>query len=504
MVGGPIGRYAASSRIMSVLTILLLLGSFTLLLGFAEKSPCASGDWANYTQYSHACYSDILPMWDAEGLSAAPGAVQGPRGRVPGADRRGDVPRGRGDVHVVVAGATSPRAIGGRCSTSITDLGLCLCALLIVYFAMGTNRGRPWDAALFAASPLLIFHAFSNWDLLAMMFAAAAMWAWSRERPVLTGVMIGLGTAAKLYPALLLVALIPLAIRTGRRQPVLQAVGAAARAWAVVNLPIALLWPHGWCEFFYFNQARGTEWDTFWGMGYAVFHDGQFASWVPSGVLVALVVLRPRRGSAWLALAAPTRPRVAQLVLLAVAVFLLTSKIWSRQYSLWLVPLVALARPRWRMSLLWQCSEILVWIVFLQFLAGMATPNHAIYYGWFAAVVVIRDAFLAVLLGLVVWEMWHPSADVVRPGGLDDPSGGVFDRAPDVLSFSAEARAGRRRAAAVEPLEVSEVGRSERDVPDVCVVGSANLDLIFDVARIPVRARRCWPPNRRRGRAARA
>ena len=86
----------------------------------------------------------------------------------------------------------------------------------------------------------------------------------------------------------------------------------------------------------------------------------------------------------------------------------MTSKIWSRQYSLWLVPLVALARPRWRMSLLWQCSEVLVWIVFLLFLEGMAKPNHAIYYGWFAFIVIVRDAFLAAILGLVVWDMWHP------------------------------------------------------------------------------------------------
>ena len=459
VIGGPIGRYAASSKIFSVLTILLLVCSSTLLLGFAEMSPCASGDWVHYTQYSHACYSDILPMWDAEGLS---------KHDVPYKDHAVEYPVLTGAAMYVAAQATfawsSWRHVAasdrGALFNLITDLGLCLCALLIVYFAMGTNRGRPWDAALFSASPLLIFHAFSNWDLLAMAFTAAAMWAWARERPVLTGVMIGLGAAAKLYPALILVALIPLAIRTGRREPALQALAATIVSWLVVNLPVALLWPHGWSEFFSFNQTRGTEWDTIWGMGYAVFHEGQFASWVPPGILVTMTVLAAEAAVGWLALAAPTRPRVAQLVFLAVAVFLLTSKIWSRQYSLWLVPLVALARPRWRMSLLWQCSEILLWIIFLQFLAGMAVPNHTIYYGWFAAIVVIRDAFLAVLMGLVVWEMWHPGSDVVRSGGLDDPSGGVFDRLPDAFSLSKEARAERRRAAAValdDPIEIADV-----------------------------------------------
>jgi uncharacterized membrane protein len=446
IVGGPIGRYAASSRAFSVLAILLMLCSFTLLCAFAEKSPCASGDWTNYTQYSHACYSDILPMWDAEGLSQR---------QVPYKDHAVEYPVLTGAAMWVAAQVTyhvsSWRHVAaghqGELFNFVTDLGLCLCALMIVYFAMGTNRGRPWDAALFAVSPLLVFHAFSNWDLLAMMFAAWAMWAWSRERVVLTGVMIGLGTAAKLYPALLLVALVPLAIRTGQRQPVVRTVSAAVLTWAVVNVPVALVWRHGWWEFFHFNQARGTEWDTFWGMGYAVAHHGQFASWVPSGVLAALAVLLAESGVAWLAL--------------AVAVFLLTSKIWSRQYSLWLVPLVALARPRWRMSLLWQSSEILVWVVFLLFLEGMARPNHAIYYGWFAFIVIIRDAFLLAILGLVGWEMWHPEADVVRAGGADDPSGGVFDRTVDAFSLSAAARAERRRRAAAalaEPVDVVEVG----------------------------------------------
>jgi uncharacterized membrane protein len=39
------------------------------------------------------------------------------------------------------------------------------------------------------------------------------------------------------------------------------------------------------------------------------------------------------------------RPRLAQLCFLIVALFLLTSKVWSQQFVLWLIPLVVLARP---------------------------------------------------------------------------------------------------------------------------------------------------------------
>ena len=54
---------------------------------------------------------------------------------------------------------------------SLTALLLALCGLVVTAATAQTARGRPYDAAIFALSPLLVFHAFSNWDLLAMAFA---------------------------------------------------------------------------------------------------------------------------------------------------------------------------------------------------------------------------------------------------------------------------------------------------------------------------------------------
>ena len=49
----------------------------------------------------------------------------------------------------------------------------------------------------------MIVHAFTNWDLIASALAGDGLLAWAR-RPVLAGVLFGLGAAAKLYPAFLL------------------------------------------------------------------------------------------------------------------------------------------------------------------------------------------------------------------------------------------------------------------------------------------------------------
>ena len=52
------------------------------------------------------------------------------------------------------------------------------------------------------------------------------MLAWARRRPALAGALIGVGVALKLYPLLLFVPMVILALRTGR----LREVGKTARS----------------------------------------------------------------------------------------------------------------------------------------------------------------------------------------------------------------------------------------------------------------------------------
>ena len=114
-----------------------------------------------------------------------------------------------------------------------------------------------------AASPLLIFQIFTNFDALATAFAIGAMLAWARRRPVLAGVLIGLGVAAKLYPLLLLLPLLVLGVRTGRlRRGRPRRRWRRSVAWLVVNLPIMVLFPRGWSEFFRLNTRRGDDMDS--------------------------------------------------------------------------------------------------------------------------------------------------------------------------------------------------------------------------------------------------
>ena len=113
-----------------------------------------------------------------------------------------------------------------------------------------------------AASPVVIFQIFTNFDALATASAIAGLLAWARRKPVLAGLLIGLGAAAKLYPLLFLGPMLLLGIRTGRLGALARTAGAAAATWLLVNLPVLLLFPRGWSEFFRLNTRRGDDMDS--------------------------------------------------------------------------------------------------------------------------------------------------------------------------------------------------------------------------------------------------
>ncbi len=432
-LGGSWGHYAGVPQMSwwTPVRWLLVMTLFTMLLGFGEKSPCLTS-WTANKQYTHFCYNDVIPLWSDERLDT---------GAVPYRDTTVEYPVLTGAFMWVTADIT--RGLHRlRHSWDQATIFFVVTAILLTAFALIVTastaqaaRGRPWDAAIFALSPLLVFHAFSNWDIVAMAFTSAALWAWAARRPVLSGAMIGLGTAAKLYPAFLLLAIAILAVRTRKFGDATWAVLSAGLVWLAVNGPVAVSYHRGWWEFYKFSIDRPTERSTLWAMGRTLFsasvQDGDAPYWVPPGIAVTLVFVAALLVVIWLGLAAPMRPRLAQLAFLCVLAFLLTTKVWSPQYSLWLVPLIALARPRWRLTLIWQFVEILVWMLTLTVLVGYAAPSHGVAYGWLMLALVIRDALLLAIAALVIRDMWCPWLDVVRADGADDPGGGVFDGVVD-------------------------------------------------------------------------
>jgi uncharacterized membrane protein len=242
------------------------------------------------------------------------------------------------------------------------------------------------------------------------------------------GVLLGIGGGFKFYPLLLLGPIVLVGLRRwrdgGSPAPALRTAAAALAAVVAVNLPVALAWPVGWWEFFRLNQTRPADPDSLY---YALSYftgwdgfDGPLAAGQPPVVLNAVTAVLFAlccAGIAVLAWRAPQPPRIASLGFLVVAAFLLVNKVWSPQYSLWLVPLAVLALPRTRLLLAWMTIDALVWVPRMYF---YLTPDDmGLPPGWFLAAVLLRDAAVLGLVGLVVRSVLRPDRDPVRT--LGDP-----------------------------------------------------------------------------------
>lgn len=441
-IGGPLGDHAVrrrpgADRFWTAARVVLALVCLTLSLHWVQKSPCRDGAWANLSQYKQFCYTDVLALYYAEGLA---------EGKVPYRDHKVEYPVLTGVFMGVLGlpvhelGESGRIANQGQAFYDVNALvlgafGVATCAVLL-----SLRRRRPWDAALFALSPALLVTATVNWDLLAVGLCAFGLYAWAKQRPMVAGVLLGLATAAKLWPVLMFLPLLLLGLRARRLTEAVGAAAAGFAAWAAVNAPVYLLWPEAWNEFRDLNWRRGIDWGTLWYIGdhmprgggrygFEWFH--QLGRDIPTLNLLTYVLMAVAfAGIGALALLAPRRPRLGQLAFLCVAVFLIFNKVWSQQFVLWLIPLAVLARPRWGAFLAWQAAEVGYFLAFYGQLMG-ASGKKVIPEGVFVFAASLRLVTLAVLCGLVVREILRPERDVVRRTYPDDPDGGVLDGAPD-------------------------------------------------------------------------
>jgi uncharacterized membrane protein len=252
-------------------------------------------------------------------------------------------------------------------------------------------------------------------------------------------VLLGLGGATKVYPLLFLIPLLVLCLRAGRTKDGLRALAGAVAAWAVVNDPIAILYPKGWSYFWHFSAIRGAGFESLFNIfsyltGLHLDQNLQ-PNQAPAAVnaISAGLFIAACLAICVIALSAPRRPRLAPLCLLVVVAFLLVNKVYSPQYSLWLVPLAALSLPRWRLLVPWMTIDALVWVPTLLFQRGSA--HGGIGEGGFIAAILVRDAMLALICAAVVREIYRPARDRLRADGEDDGCGGVLDGSADRVTL---------------------------------------------------------------------
>ena len=441
-IGGPMGRFAGQRRWWSPVRVLLLMSALAYALGYLLDLSCRSNGWLAPERYEHLCYSDIPPLYALRGF--ADGYL--PYLQTPPDGQPLEYPVLTGVFMQIAATITKllttvlPSLPAGRTFFDVNVILLFIPFAIAVVALAGTVRRRPWDAAMLALAPSVVLAATINWDLIPLAFAGLALLLWSRSRPFAAGLLLGLAIAAKFYPVLFLGGFLVLTIRTRTWKALGRLVAGTAITWLVVNLPFMLANFDGWAHFYLFSQERGVDFGSLWFAMQQLGLDGvpaELLNKVASGTLVLLSI-----GIAVLALTAPRRPRIAQLLFLIVAAFAITNKVYSPQYVLWLIPLAIMARPRWRDLLIWQAGEIVYFAAIWWFLVGYGSTNadiKGLTPQWYGIATLVHIGVTVWFAAMVVRDILRPQDDPIRSDAFaeddDDPGGGVYDRAPDAFTL---------------------------------------------------------------------
>jgi len=265
----------------------------------------------------------------------------------------------------------------------------------------------------FALAPTLLLYAFMNWDLIAVAFATAATLAFLRDRDRVSGTLLGLGAAAKLYPILLAIAFAAKRIRQGDRRGAARVVVWAGGVWLLVNLPFALTGSEGWSRFFRLSADRPPDLDSLWFIGCRWAAGGFPCLRDPFEVVSPLQLIDAMSGAVLVGTAAlvwwlrarrnPNFP-VWTFGLPLLILFLLTSKVYSPQFSLWLLPWFALALPGLKripalgLFAAFEATDVFVFVTRFTWF-GIGGPDQWV----FELAVVLRALVLVVCL--VAWVL---------------------------------------------------------------------------------------------------
>lgn len=433
-VGGPLGKRTAPGQtdpgFFTVERVLVLMTAVSAFIAVMGKGHCRTSGWTTPDQYSTVCWS-MFPNSFAENQlgSVFPFLGQG---------SSFDQPVLAGWVAGITAWLTRGSGEGALRQLAFFDLNAAFIAVLwiatVVLVARTAGR-RPWDAAIVAASPVLLLTAFVSWDFWAAALVALAVYLFVRRRTLWAGAVFGVAGLAAPYPVVILVALLFLGFRAGRATKMLEMAAAAIIAWLLVLAPVMVRNPPAFPDYMKkLIAAKPSESSLYGGWNLVADRMGlPQLSLGATNALAAVLFMVVLVGIAWLALYTPRRPRVAQLLFVAVAGFAVVNKAAEPWHAVWLLPLLALALPRWRPVLLWQAAVVTHFIALMLFqskVLGDINNQHAIDTPYFVIAALLAGTATVALIGLVVRDIYVPGHDVVRRGGVDDPQAGVLAGPP--------------------------------------------------------------------------
>jgi uncharacterized membrane protein len=243
----------------------------------------------------------------------------------------------------------------------------------LIALVIAQLRSRLKALAIYAllvavSAPLLPW----RYDLFPALMTALALLCLLRARPAWAGIWLGLGVAAKLYPIVLL-PIFAAYYLAGKNWPaLLRLVLGGAGAVAAALLPLVLIAAEPLLSFLRYHQLRGLQLESLPAGAIALAHvlgltparlefnygalhlvsplAGTALRWLPMAFFVLFLIVlacclaRFREEQA--AQAHVSDESLVAYCVAALLAFIVTNKVFSPQYIIWLLPFAPLLRPR--------------------------------------------------------------------------------------------------------------------------------------------------------------
>ena len=353
-------------------------------------------------------------------------------GRVPYRDFRVEYPPGALPVFALPAIGHPGFTVYDRGFQAL--MALCgagaVAAMAVALRSLRAEPGRAAGALGFAALAPLVLGSIVlyRYDLWPAALAVAGLAGVLAGRQRLGFAALGLGIAAKVFPAVLVPPALAYVWRRSGRREALICLATAAAVGAAVVLPFLALAPHGVWESVVRQTTRPLQVESLgaavllvvhqaWGLGVTLVtsHGSQnLAGSVPDTAgAIESTLLAASLLAVWVAaVLGPAEPeRLVRYSAASVTAFVAFDKVLSPQFLIWLIPLVPLVRGRRGLAASTVLGLVLLltqlwfpiryWQLVLDFDSGL----------WF--LVLLRDLLLVALLALLVWP-----AKPRRPGRL--------------------------------------------------------------------------------------
>jgi glycosyl transferase family 87 len=360
--------------------------------------------------YTHSQVSDI-PVYKKYGDWMASGLV-------PYRDFGVEYPPGALPAFV------TPSLLDGRASyRAVFELLMLACALALVVFtalALRSLRAPPYPPLAFVSLAWLALGSvvLTRYDLYAAAVTAAAVAALLSGRLRLGSGVLGLATAVKVYPLVILPLVLAVAWRRGGKRAVAACAGWFAGATAAVVLPFFVLAPGGVLDALGRQLSRPLQIESLGSSFLLAAHHAfgleiamrsgsgsqnlvgtlpDVLAGVQAALLVGVLV------GLWVAFARGSADpaRVARYAAACVVAFVALGKVLSPQFLIWLVPLVPLVRGRRGLAAGGLLAVALVltqlWFPFRYWRLALGFDELA---SW---LVLARDLSLVALLGVLSW-----------------------------------------------------------------------------------------------------